>query len=65
MPDEIILDSHRGRLRELFPITSFAGGLALSDSGVDLLSKFLEMDPLKVSCAFVRNVSNQLKLCYT
>jgi hypothetical protein len=40
---------YRGRLREMFPMTSFAGGLVLSDSGVDLLSKLLEVDPAKVS----------------
>lgn len=44
---------YRGKLRDMFPITSFAGGLVLSDSGVDLLSKLLEMDPAKVSMSHI------------
>jgi len=35
------------RLREVFPVTAFAGTLALSDQGVALLSQLLHMDPLQ------------------
>ncbi len=37
--------SLRSKLRELFPKTAFAGGIALSDLGVDLLEKMLDMNP--------------------
>lgn len=35
----------RGKLRELFPSTSFSGGIFLGDQGFDLLSQLLELDP--------------------
>mmetsp|Transcript_17153 Transcript_17153/g.38769 ORF Transcript_17153/g.38769 Transcript_17153/m.38769 type:complete len:253 (+) Transcript_17153:44-802(+) len=35
----------RSKLRELFPETSFSGGMALSSCGLDLLSQLLHMDP--------------------
>jgi cell division cycle 2-like len=35
----------RSKLRELFPVTSFSGGIGLSDQGLDLLGKLLHMDP--------------------
>ena len=39
----------RSKLRELFPLASFSGGMSLSDSGFDLLSRLLCMDPSRVS----------------
>lgn len=36
---------NRSRFREVFPVTAFAGTLALSDQGVHLLSQLLHMDP--------------------
>ena len=39
----------RNKLRELFPLASFSGGMSLSDSGFDLLSRLLCMDPSRVS----------------
>ena len=38
----------RGKLRELFPTTSFSGGVFLNDTGFDLLVKLLAMDPKQV-----------------
>ena len=38
----------RSKLRELFPVTAFAGGVALNDNGMDLLSRMLNMDPAQV-----------------
>ena len=38
----------RGKLREMFPSTSFSGGVFLNDTGFDLLSKMLHMDPKQV-----------------
>lgn len=35
----------KSKLRELFPIASFTGGVTLSDSGFDLLMQFLTFDP--------------------
>jgi cell division cycle 2-like protein len=35
----------KGKLRELFPSNSFAGGVFLNDTGFDLLSKMLLLDP--------------------
>lgn len=45
--------SSRGKLREMFPIASFSGGAYLDDSGFDLLSKLLEMDPKQVQYVHV------------
>lgn len=39
----------RSKLRELFPLASFSGGMSLSESGFDLLSRLLCMDPARVS----------------
>ena len=39
---------HRNKLRTIFPKTSFSGELPLSDIGIDLLSKLLEMNPSQV-----------------
>lgn len=36
---------NRSRLREVFPVAAFAGNLALSDTGIQLLSQLLHMDP--------------------
>lgn len=38
----------RGKLREMFSSTSFSGGVFLNDTGYDLLSKILHMDPNQV-----------------
>mmetsp|Transcript_22702 Transcript_22702/g.33172 ORF Transcript_22702/g.33172 Transcript_22702/m.33172 type:complete len:442 (+) Transcript_22702:158-1483(+) len=35
----------RSKLKDLFPSTAFGGGISLSDSGFDLLSRLLHMDP--------------------
>ena len=35
----------KSKLRELFPIASFTSGVTLSDSGFDLLTRFLTFDP--------------------
>eukprot|EP00598_Pedospumella_elongata_P006572 CAMPEP_0184974362 /NCGR_PEP_ID=MMETSP1098-20130426/5885_1 /TAXON_ID=89044 /ORGANISM="Spumella elongata, Strain CCAP 955/1" /LENGTH=415 /DNA_ID=CAMNT_0027496943 /DNA_START=6 /DNA_END=1250 /DNA_ORIENTATION=- len=35
----------KSKLRELFPVASFSGGISLSDQGLDLLSKLLHIDP--------------------
>lgn len=35
----------RSKMRELFPIASFAGGICLSDTGFDLISRLLCADP--------------------
>lgn len=40
--------SLRGKLRELFPSTSFSGGVYLNDTGYDLLTRLLSMDPKQV-----------------
>ena len=40
---------HRGKLRELFPSTSFSGGVYLNDTGYDLLTRMLHIDPQQVS----------------
>jgi hypothetical protein len=43
----------RSKLRELFPVASFSGGISLSDQGLDLLNKLLNIDPkqVKICCA--------------
>ena len=38
----------RGKLRELLPTASFSGGAYLNDTGYDLLTKLLTMDPNQV-----------------
>lgn len=35
----------KGKLRDLYPTTSFSGGVYLNETGFDLLSKLLHMDP--------------------
>ena len=35
----------RGKLRDLFPTNSFSGGVCLNDTGFDLLTKLLAMNP--------------------
>ncbi len=39
---------YRSKLRELFPVASFSGGISLSDQGLDLLNKLLNIDPKQV-----------------
>lgn len=34
-----------GKLRSVFPLNSFSGGVCLNETGMDLLSKMLHMDP--------------------
>ena len=41
----------RGKLRGLFPLASFSGGMSLSDQGFDLLSRLLHWDPKQVTYA--------------
>ena len=41
--------THKGKLREMFPSASFSGGVFLNDTGFDLLSRLLTMDPKQVS----------------
>lgn len=38
----------RNKLREYFPVTSFSGGVSLNETGFDLLSRLLHMDPSQV-----------------
>ncbi len=38
----------RGKMREMFPTASFSGGVYLNDSGFNLLSRLLHMDPKQV-----------------
>lgn len=46
---DFIIDSvYRNLLRERFPKISFSSGIPLSDSGLDLLSKLLDMNPATV-----------------
>jgi len=39
--------SSKSKLRELFPSTSFTGGVTMSESGFDLLTRLLTFDPKK------------------
>lgn len=41
----ILKSTSKGKLRELFPGSSFSGGICLSELGFDLLSKLLILDP--------------------
>jgi hypothetical protein len=41
--------SFRSKLRELFPVASFSGGICLSDGGLDLMNKLLNIDPKQVN----------------
>jgi hypothetical protein len=40
---------YRGKLRDLLPSTSFSGGVYLNDTGYNLLTQFLTMDPKQVT----------------
>lgn len=52
----------RSKLRELFPVASFSGGISLSDQGLDLLNKLLNIDPkqVKLICVSVLLISPYL-----
>ncbi len=38
----------KGKLRQKLPLTSFSGGPSLNETGFDLLSRLLCMDPTQV-----------------
>lgn len=40
---------YRGKLRDLLPSTSFSGGVYLNDTGYNLLTQLLTMDPKQVT----------------
>ena len=44
-----LFSTHRGKLRDLLPSTSFSGGVYLNDTGYNLLSQLLTMDPAQVT----------------